>query len=137
MKTPITTMELAGAIESLIGLYMKGVHEAARQAVERALIVSTAGRPPRGGRKVASTPATSANRRTATQLDEACNTLCEMVRAHPGASMVELAERMGAKIPILRRPMTSLKSAGRVRTVGQRNLTRYYPAVVRSSAGKD
>jgi hypothetical protein len=137
MKTPSTTMELAGAIESLIGLYVDGIREAAQQAVARALVRSGAGRPSRGARKVAPTPAASGNRRTAEQLDEACDTLCEMVRAHPGASMVELAERMGAKIPILRRPMTSLKSAGRVRTVGQRNLTRYYPAVVRSSAGKD
>ncbi len=63
--------------------------------------------------------------------------LCEVVRAHPGASMVALAEKMGAEARTLLRPMARLKSTGRVRSVGQRHLTRYYPAVIRSAAGKD
>jgi putative transposase len=35
--------------------------------------------------------------------------------------------------PAKDRPMAQLKAAGRVRRVGQRNLTRYYPAVVRAA----
>jgi hypothetical protein len=48
--------------------------------------------------------------------------------------MVELAEQMGADVRSLQRPMSKLKSAGRVRSVGQRHLTRYYPAVVRATS---
>jgi hypothetical protein len=137
MKTPITTMELAGAIESLIGSYVDGVREAARQAVERALVRSAAGRPTRGGKRACSQPPTGASRRTTGELAEASDALCEVVRAHPGASMVALAEKMGTEARTLLRPMARLKSTGRVRSVGQRHLTRYYPAVIRSAAGKD
>ncbi len=137
MKTPSTTMELAGAIESLIGSYVDGVREAARQAVERALVRSAAGRPTRSGKKAFSGPPTSTSRRTAAELAEACDGLCEVVRAHPGASMVALAEKMGAEARTLQRPMARLRSTGRVRSVGQRHLTRYYPAVVRAAGGRD
>jgi hypothetical protein len=137
MKTPSTTVELAGAIESLIGSYVDGVREAARQAVERALVRSAAGHPTRSGKKAFSGPPTSTSRRTAAELAEVCDVLCEVVRAHAGASMATLAEKIGTEAQTLLRPMATLKSTGRVRSVGQRHLTRYYPAVIRSAAGKD
>ena len=126
MKPPITTMELAGAIESLIGSYMAGVREAAEQAVDRALVHSAGGRARRGGKKASSLRPASASRRTATELAGVCDALCEVVRAHPGASMVALSEKMGAEARTLQRPMARLRSTGRVRSVGQRHLTRYY-----------
>jgi len=129
-------MELAGAIESLIGSYMAGVREAAQQAVDRALVRCAGGLPPRGGRK-ASSLAPSAGRRTPTELAGVCDALCDVVRAHPGASMVALAEKMGAEARTLQRPMATLRSTGRVRSVGQRHLTRYYPGMVRAAAGKE
>jgi hypothetical protein len=123
MKTPSTTVELAGAIESLIGSYVDGVREAARQAVERALVRSAAGHPTRSGKKAFSGPPTSTSRRTAAELAEVCDALCEVVRAHPGASMATLAEKIGTEAQTLLRPMVTLKSTGRVRSVGQRHLT--------------
>jgi hypothetical protein len=136
MKTPSTTTELAGAIESLIGSYMAGIRQAAQQAVERALVRSAGGRPSRGGKK-GSSLSPSAGRRTATELAGVCDALLDVVRAQPGASMVALAERMGAEAQTLRRPMATLRATGRVRSVGQRHLTRYYPAVVRAAGGRD
>jgi predicted transcriptional regulator len=65
-------------------------------------------------------------------LQQVCDALCERVRAQPGASMVELAEQMSADARSLQRPMAKLRAAGRVRSVGQRHMTRYYPAVVRA-----
>lgn len=137
MKTPSTTMELAGAIESLIGSYMAGVREAAQHAMERAFVRSAAGRPTRSGKTGASLPPTSTNRRTAVALAGVCDALNEVVRSHPGASMVALAEKMGAEARTLQRPMATLRAAGRVRSVGQRHLTRYYPALGRAAGGKD
>jgi hypothetical protein len=136
MKIPSTTTELAGAIESLIGSYVAGIRQAAQQAVERALVRSAGGRPAAGGKKGGSLPP-SARRRTATELAGACDALLDVVRAHPGASMVTLAERMGAEAKTLRRPMATLRATGRVRSVGQRHLTRYYPAVIRAVGGRD
>ncbi len=48
--------------------------------------------------------------------------------------MVTIAEKMGAKSIDLQWPMAKLKLAGGVRSVGQRSLTRYYPAVLRASS---
>lgn len=132
-------MELVGAIEKLIGSYMDGVRGAAQQAVDRALARSAgAGRALRSrGKTACATSATRAGRRTAAELAEICDTLCDLVRARPGASMAELAGQMGAQALRLQRPMARLKSMGRVRSVGQRHLTRYYPTVVRAAAGRD
>lgn len=132
MKAPNTRMELAEAIESLIGSYMDGICVAAKEAVERAMRGTSAGSQARR-KQSAPGPAIRMNRRAAPRLAEMCNTLCEVVRANPGASMVTIAEKMGAKSVDLQWPMTKLKLAGRVRSVGQRSLTRYYPAVLRAS----
>jgi hypothetical protein len=138
MKNPSTTVELAGAIESLIGGYVDEVREAAQQAVARALARSAGGgRHRRSGRKAFSRSRTSTSRRTTTELANASDALCEVVRTHPGASMVALAEELDVDARTLQRPMARLKSVGRVRSVGQRHLTRYYPAVVRPGADKD
>lgn len=133
MKAPNTRMELAAAIELLIGSYMDGVRMAAKDAVERAMRGAVAGGQARRRKQGAAGPATRMNRRAAPRLAEMCNTLCEVVRANPGASMVTIAEKMGAKSIDLQWPMAKLKLAGRVRSVGQRSLTRYYPAVLRAS----
>lgn len=135
MKSPNSTLELADAIESLVASYMKSVRDCAQQAVERAMgkavaprrRSSSAARPPTGTSRSASA------RRTATELREVCDALCDRVRAQPGASIVELAEQIGADTRSLQRPMAKLRAAGRVRSVGQRHLTRYYPAVVRAA----
>jgi hypothetical protein len=137
MKNPNTTMELAGAIENLIGTYLDGVRAAARQAVERGLIGSAGGGPPGGRGKFTARRTAIGNRRTSAQIGETCAGLCEGVRARPGVSMVELAAQLGATVVSLQLPMAKLKAEGRVRSVGQRHLTRYYPAVIRAVAGKD
>lgn len=135
MKTPNSTMELGDAIESLVASYMESVRETAEQAVARALVSRDTWRrrSSSAGRTASAKTSSATARRTATELHELCDALCERVRAQPGASMVELAEQMGADVRSLQRPMSKLKSAGRVRSVGQRHLTRYYPAVVRAA----
>jgi hypothetical protein len=50
-----------------------------------------------------------------------------VVRAHPGETMVVLAPQLGASADDLHRPMSLLKRSGRVRSVGQRHQTRYFP----------
>ena len=131
MKSPTTTVELASAIESLVASYMAGVREAAEQAVARALVCQAGSRRSTKARKVEAPPRT--NRRTAAALDEACQELSDLVRAHPGSSIVELAEHLGSSVQELQRPMTKLRADGRVRTVGQRHLMRYFPAVTKAS----
>ena len=135
MKTPNSTLELGDAIESLVASYMNSVRDCAQQAVKRALAnpVAPRRRSSRGARAPTTTSRATTAHRTATELSEVCDALCERVRAQPGASMVELAEQVGASIRSLQCPMAKLKAAGRVRSVGQRHLMRYYPAVVEAA----
>jgi len=138
MKTPNSTMELADAIEALITSYVNSVRDCAQQAVERAIAKSAA--PTRRSSPAARRPTTPSRpttaRRTPTELQEVCDALCEHVRAQPGASMAELAEQMGAGRRSLQSPMEKLRAAGRVRSVGQRHMTRYYPSVVRGAGSE-
>ena len=137
MRSPNTPEQLANAIESLVASYMDEVRQAAQQAIERSLFRSvqaqrsakrTTHRPP--------SPRLATKRRTAAELDETCEKLCALVRARPGESIVTLATDMAASAGTLQRPMAKLRAEGRVRSVGERHLTRYFPAVVRAAAGK-
>jgi hypothetical protein len=134
MKSPTTTAELASAIESLVATYMDGVREAAEQALARGLVRQEVSRRPskaQGARVVEAK--SSSGRRGVSALDEACQALGDAVRARPGLSIVELAEQLGASAQELQLPMKKLRADGRVRTVGQRHLMRYFPAVARGS----
>jgi hypothetical protein len=55
------------------------------------------------------------------------------VCANPGALMTVLATHVGATPRELNRPALILKRAGRVRSVGQRAHTRYFPMAMKSS----
>jgi DNA-binding NtrC family response regulator len=135
MKTPNSTLELGNAIESLVASYMESVRSAAQQALERALAKPAV--PKRQSspvtRQSTATSRSSVARRTPEELAKLCQALVEQVGSQPGVSMAELAEQLGTTTRSLERPMAQLKAAGRVRRVGQRNLTRYYPAVVRAA----
>jgi hypothetical protein len=55
--------------------------------------------------------------------------LHEAVCAHPGETMSVLAPALGKTPRELSRPMMALKRTGRVRSVGQRDRTRYFPSM--------
>ena len=56
-----------------------------------------------------------------------CERLYRAVCAHPGETMAVLMEHVGASARELNRPMNQLKDAGRIRSAGSRNHTRYFP----------
>ena len=140
MKTPNSTLELSAAIESLITTYMDSVHNAAEQAVMRALAKprSSTRRPTRTSQpsKAKQQAAAAAARRTSEEVSLLCDALCARVASQPGVSMVELAEQMSANVRSLQVPMAKLKAAGQVRSVGQRQRMRYYPAVLEASGNE-
>jgi hypothetical protein len=65
---------------------------------------------------------------------ELCERLFEAVRACAGETMTVIAARMSQEPRMLNRPMLHLKRAGRVRSAGERNLTRYFPMAGSKSA---
>lgn len=69
-------------------------------------------------------------RRSHSEMAELGERLFKVICANPGQPKTALAGELGLSTGELDRPMDHLRSAGKVRTVGQRHLTRYFPAIV-------
>jgi predicted Zn-dependent protease len=118
---------LSAQIEQLVRAHIEATRREAAQALERAFLTTTttaraAAAPQKPSRK-------SSGRRTREELLALRERLYEVVCAQPGETMMVLAPSMGATAVELERPMSALRRAGRVRSVGQRHLMRYYPTV--------
>lgn len=118
-------------IEQLVHAHIEATRREASEAVMRAFASAfaapracTAPRPTR----------TIGRRRGAAALSALGERLYEAVRAQPGETMAVLAPKLACSPRELHRPMSALKHAGRVRSVGQRHQTRYNPTVVRSAS---
>lgn len=130
MKT--TDIErLEQQIEHLIREHLAECARRAKLAVERAF-ASTTKRS--GATRAGSGRRAVGKRRSVEEIDELAERLAVAVCAKPGTTMVVLAAEVGATVAELERPATRLKRAGRIRTVGERNMTRYFPIPARRSA---
>jgi hypothetical protein len=135
MQKPQNAGELAEAIETLVASYLDEAHRAAQLALERSLSRPTSvtrASKRKADRPVA--PGAPSKRRTAAELADLCERLYRLVCARPGEPMAVFADELGVASHALQRPMGRLKAAGRVRTVGQRHSTRYFPTVARPVA---
>jgi len=108
-------------IESLVREHVASLRRTAEVAVDRAF--SRAGVAAEG----AGAPRKSGPRRVRAELSSLSERLYTAICAHPGAGMGVLAAALGATPRELNRPATHLRRAGRVRSVGQRQTTRYFP----------
>ena len=115
-------------IERLVREHMAAQQRAATEAIERAF-ASAKSTP-----KVSMRRRATYRRRPPTEVAELAERLLEAVRACPGETMTVIAARVGLKPGALHRPMARLKQAGRVRSAGERNFTRYFPTAAAKSA---
>jgi hypothetical protein len=122
--------ELGQRIEQLVQEHIAAIHQAAREALGRAF--TSAPRSP--SRVVRERAAASAGRkrRAPAEVSALSERLYRVVCGHPGEGITVLARELGASARELHRPMMLLRRAGRVRSVGQRHNTRYFP---RANAG--
>jgi hypothetical protein len=118
--------DLSEQIEKLVREHIEASRRAAASAVERAF-ASTATKP--RAQPAHAAPRATGRRRPGTELAALSERLYESVCAQPGETMAVLAPEVGKTSRELHRPMAVLKHAGRVRSVGQRHQTRYYPGV--------
>ena len=120
--------DLAEGIERLVREYISTIHITAQAAVKRAV---AAGVSAASVAEVKPVRASAASRRGARRASDEIGTLSERVYEilcqMPGERMTVLAPAVGATARELHRPMTLLKRAGRVRSVGTRHATRYFP----------
>ena len=119
--TTNTIGDLQNQIERLVRDHLTAQQRAATAAVERAFASVAAPaktRTPRSG---------TGRRRAPAEMSGLAERLCEAVRANPGETIKVIASQVGENARALNRPMLRLKREGRVRSAGQRHLTRYFP----------
>jgi hypothetical protein len=133
MANTSSTQELGQRIERLVLEHIAASRRAAQDAVERAFAATTAPSTPRAQR---SKSQGDSKRRPPAEIAALGERVYQAVCSKPGETMTVLAANVGASARELHRPMSLLKRDGRVRSVGQRHRTRYFPvgSDVRASA---
>ena len=127
-----TNNELAEQIERLVRTHIESTRSAAASAVERAFAATPpTGRDQPRGRGGMSGASRSRRRMAPRRATEDVAALAEqfyvVLCRSPGAAMTTLAPQVGAAPRALHVAVARLKRAGRVRSVGQRAHTRYFP----------
>lgn len=133
--------DLADGIERLVREYISTIRTAAQGAVERAVAVNSGRSVPTASAKarpVTATPSRQGARRPSDAIGALGERLYEELCRTPGETMAVLAPKIGATARELNRPVIVLRRAGRIRSVGTKHQTRYFPMVThdaqRSSA---
>lgn len=128
MTTTTESLEqkIASAVERLVREHLAECEASAETAVRSAFrrASSTSSKPTRSKSKRSRSPS---RRRSADEITALGERLYEAICRHPGETMAVIAPAVGASPRELRRPSTLLRRAGRVRSVGQRHATRYFP----------
>jgi len=132
MSNTTSNQELGERIEQLVQQHIEASRGAAQQALERAFASAAAG--PAKKRPRPQARSAGDKRRTPDEIAALGERFYQTMCAKPGETMTVLAADLGASAGELNRPMTLLKQAGRVRTAGARNHTRYFPMVNEAAA---
>ncbi len=129
MKTLTSIQGLEERIEQLVREHIEASRAAAAAAVARAF-TEPGGRSstPTARRTAAAKRRPMSPRRTPEEVADLAERLCAAVHAAPGKMMATLAAEVGATPRELGVAVAHLRRADRVRTVGQRQSTRYFPA---------
>jgi hypothetical protein len=131
--TTANIRDLEAEIERLVREHVAACKVAAATAVERGFDSARSGRTKKTSRvqtsrvQTSRSSKTSKPHRTAEELAELGEQFYAAVCAKPGETMRVLCADVGATPRELNRPMNVLKRDGRVRTVGRRYQTRYFP----------
>ncbi|HEY5260960.1 MAG TPA: hypothetical protein VIJ33_02510 [Solirubrobacteraceae bacterium] len=122
--------DLCIRIEHLVEEYISATRAAAQAALNRAFATGATATV-RPSRSTTPGPTSSRSRtgarRAADEIGALSERLYEAVCRTPGETMTVIAPAVGATARELNRPMMRLKQAGRIRSVGTRHATRYFP----------
>jgi hypothetical protein len=125
MTNTNTTVDLGERIERLVEEHIAASRKAAREAIERAFASAASPSAPACTRGKA--PRRACKKRPSADIAALGDGLYRAVCAKPGETMAVLAPMAGASARELHRSMTLLRRSGRVRAVGTRQMTRYFP----------
>jgi hypothetical protein len=113
---------LAEQIEKLVRDHLAQVQVEVEQAMCRAFAKTATTEP-----KMRAAKRAPSKRRDPKEVTALAERLHARIVAQPGESMTVHARHLKVGVRELHRPMTLLRQAGRLRTTGARNSTRYYP----------
>ncbi len=122
---------MAKQIEQLVQEHIAASRKVAAEALERAFASSAVPHP----RAQRSRSSAGPKRRTPEAMETVGERLYAAVCANPGETMRVLAAVVGASPRELQAPAGRLKRAGMLRSVGQRQGTRYFPIAKGPSKG--
>lgn len=131
-ETKVLAEKIERMVCELVAEQLEQTRLAVVAAVTRSFATSAEMSAPKAERKRASNRKPRA-RREPDEVAALAERLCKLVCASPGEAMTTFAADMGTTVRELHRPMSKLKDAGRVRSVGERHRTRYFPAVTAST----
>jgi hypothetical protein len=119
--------KIESAVERLVREHLAQCEAVAERAVRSAFrrASSTTSQPTQSKSKRSTR--SSSRRRSPEEIASLGERLYEAICRHPGETMAVIAPTLGATPRELERPSTLLRRAGRVRSVGQRHATRYFP----------
>lgn len=124
VTTKSLEQKIETAVEQLVREHLAACEAAAAAAVRAGF--KRASRSPSKPSRCTSARAPSP-RRSRAEMADLEERLYEAIRRHPGETMAVISPAVGATPRALNRPATTLRRAGRVRSVGQRQYTRYFP----------
>ena len=126
MTTTTKTLEqrIENAVEQVVREHLAACEAAAAVAVRAAFQRASKSSPKPSRRKSARAPSPRRSRKELAALEER---LYQAICSHPGETMAVIAPAVGATGRELNLPATSLRNKDRVRSVGQRQYTRYFP----------
>jgi hypothetical protein len=134
MAITTSNQDLGQRIERLVQEHIEASRRAAQQAVQRAFASAATPSPRTRAPRPSGRLAGASKRRAPEEIAATGERLYEAVCAKPGEGMAVLAADLGESVRDLHRPMAVLKRAGRVRSVGTRHLTRYFPMADQATA---
>jgi hypothetical protein len=126
MSNTTTAQDLGQRIEQMIQEHIAASRACALQAVARAFASEAATRLP-GASPARRTRAAPGKRRASADIAALGERFYEAVCAKPGERMAVLSGDVGASARELNRSVQLLRHAGRIRSVGSRHQTRYFP----------
>jgi len=128
-----TNEDLGNRIEQMIAAHIAATRKVAQEAVARAFGEASPAARPRVA-AVAAASGRSGKRRASADLVALGERFYGVLCRKPGEPMAVLAAEVGASAQELHRAVARLKQAGRVRAVGQRSQTRYFPLAGNNAA---
>jgi hypothetical protein len=124
----MTTLEqrFQQQIENAVAELLSGMRAAAIAALERALAAPEVRTKPKE-KAAARTRDSRVRRRTSSEIEALTDKLYQAIVAQPGETMKTLCRELGDKPAALQIAVARLRRVRRIRTAGERTLTRYFP----------